>query len=70
MVVNMKTLISANLAHSIMAKEAFVKESLEDILRLTEWIREVFENGGKWAARCAGTRRRSADKAVWAGGAG
>ena len=47
MVVNMKTLISANLAHSIMAKEAFVKESLDDILRLTEWIREVFENGGK-----------------------
>ena len=47
MVVNMKTLIATNLAHSIMAKEAFVKESLDDILRLTVWIREVFENGGK-----------------------
>lgn len=47
MVVDMKTLIAANLAHSIMAKEAFVNESLDDILRLTEWIQEVFEQGGK-----------------------
>lgn len=43
----MKILIATNLAHSIMAKEAFVKESLNEILLLTEWIREVFENGGK-----------------------
>jgi len=43
----MKILIATNLAHSIMAKEAFVKESLDEILLLTEWIREVFEKGGK-----------------------
>lgn len=30
-----------------MAKEAFVKESVDDILLLSEWIREVFEDGGK-----------------------
>ena len=47
MVGDMKTLISTNLVQSIMAKEAFVKESVDDILRLTEWIREVFEDGGK-----------------------
>jgi D-sedoheptulose 7-phosphate isomerase len=47
MVVEMKTLLSTNLAKSIMAKEAFVKEAADDIIRLTEWIREVFENGGK-----------------------
>jgi D-sedoheptulose 7-phosphate isomerase len=47
MVVDMKTLISTNLVHSIMAKEAFVKEAADDILRLCEWIQEVFENGGK-----------------------
>ena len=47
MVVDMKTLISTRLMHSIMAKEAFVKEAVDDILRLTEWIREVFEDGGK-----------------------
>ena len=47
MVRDMKILIATNLAHSIMAKEAFVKESLNEILLLTEWIREVFENGGK-----------------------
>ncbi|ADW18709.1 phosphoheptose isomerase [Desulfobulbus propionicus DSM 2032] len=43
----MKTLISTNLVQSIMAKEAFVKESVDDILLLSEWIREVFEDGGK-----------------------
>jgi len=47
MVGDMKTLISTNLVQSIMAKEAFVKESVDDILRLTDWIREVFEDGGK-----------------------
>jgi len=47
MVDDMKTLISTNLVQSIMAKEAFVKESVDDILRLTDWIREVFEDGGK-----------------------
>jgi len=47
MVRDMKILIATNLAHSIMAKEAFVKESLDEILLLTEWIREVFEKGGK-----------------------
>jgi D-sedoheptulose 7-phosphate isomerase len=43
----MKTLLSTSLVQSIMAKEAFVKEAAEDIIRLTEWIREVFEDGGK-----------------------
>ena len=43
----MKTLLSTNLAQSILAKEAFLNEAADDILRLTEWIRSVFENGGK-----------------------
>ncbi|NLX18381.1 MAG: D-sedoheptulose 7-phosphate isomerase [Desulfobulbus sp.] len=43
----MKTLLSTNLINSIKAKEAFVKEAADDILRLTEWICRVFENGGK-----------------------
>jgi D-sedoheptulose 7-phosphate isomerase len=47
MVGNMKTLLSTNLVQSIMAKEAFIKEAADDIIRLTEWIREVFEDGGK-----------------------
>ena len=47
MVMDMKTLIATNLAHSIRAKESFVNESLPDILRLADWIQEVFENGGK-----------------------
>jgi D-sedoheptulose 7-phosphate isomerase len=47
MVSTMKTLLSTNLIHSIMAKEAFVKEAADDIIRLTDWIREVFEDGGK-----------------------
>ena len=47
MVGGMKTLISTNLVQSIMAKEAYVKESVDDILLLSEWNREVFEDGGK-----------------------
>ncbi len=47
MVGNMKTLLSTNLVQSIMTKEAFVKEAADDIIRLTDWIREVFEDGGK-----------------------
>jgi D-sedoheptulose 7-phosphate isomerase len=47
MVTDMKTLLSTSLVQSIMAKEAFLKEAAEDIIRLTEWIREVFEDGGK-----------------------
>ncbi|WP_310600334.1 D-sedoheptulose 7-phosphate isomerase [Desulfobulbus sp.] len=43
----MNTLLSTNLVQSIMAKEAFVKEAAADIIRLTEWICEVFEDGGK-----------------------
>ncbi|MCL2458620.1 MAG: D-sedoheptulose 7-phosphate isomerase [Desulfobulbus sp.] len=43
----MNTLISTNLIQSIMAKEAFVKEAADDIIRLTEWVCEVFEDGGK-----------------------
>ena len=38
----MKTRISNNLVHSIKAQEAFVKAATDDILRLTEWIQDVF----------------------------
>lgn len=47
MVAAMKTLVSTNLVQSIMAKEAFVRESVDDLLRLADWIRETFEDGGK-----------------------
>jgi D-sedoheptulose 7-phosphate isomerase len=47
MVAAMKTLVSTNLVQSIMAKEAFVRESAVDLLRLADWIRETFEDGGK-----------------------
>jgi len=47
MVGDMNALLSANLTRSIMAKEAFVTENADDIIRLTEWIQEVFEHGGK-----------------------
>jgi len=43
----MKTLISINLVQSIMAKEAFAKESTETIVTAADWIRETFEDGGK-----------------------
>ena len=43
----MKTLVSTNLVQSIMAKEAFVRESTDDLLRLADWIRETFADGGK-----------------------
>ena len=43
----MKTLVSTNLVQSIMAKEAFVRESADDLLRLADWIRETFADGGK-----------------------
>ncbi len=43
----MKTLISINLVQSIMAKEAFAKESAEAIVTAADWIRETFEDGGK-----------------------
>ena len=43
----MKTLISSNLVASIMAKEAFVKESIDALLRLAGWIQETLEDGGK-----------------------
>jgi len=44
---DMNALLATNLARSIMAKEAFVKEAAPDILRLIEWIQAVFEQGGK-----------------------
>jgi D-sedoheptulose 7-phosphate isomerase len=47
MVAAMKTLVSTNLVQSIMAKEAFVRESADDLLRLADWIRETFADGGK-----------------------
>lgn len=47
MVAAMKMLVSTNLVQSIMAKEAFARESTDDLLRLADWIRETFENGGK-----------------------
>jgi D-sedoheptulose 7-phosphate isomerase len=43
----MKTLISVNLVQSIMAKEAFAKESADTIVTAADWIRETFEDGGK-----------------------
>ncbi len=43
----MKTLISANLIQSIMAKEAFAKEAADDIVTVAGWIVETFEDGGK-----------------------
>ena len=43
----MKTLISANLVQSIMAKEAFAKEAADDIVTVAGWIVETFEDGGK-----------------------
>lgn len=47
MVSDMKTLIITNLTASIMAKEAFVQGAIDDIILLTEWIKQVFDNGGK-----------------------
>ena len=46
-VTTMRTLISINLVQSIMAKEAFAKEAADDIIRLSRWIIETFEDGGK-----------------------
>jgi len=43
----MKTLISTNLVQSIMAKEAFAKETADDIVTVANWIIETFEDGGK-----------------------
>ena len=47
MVAAMKTLVSTNLVQSIMAKEAFVRESADDLLLLADSIRETFADGGK-----------------------
>ncbi len=43
----MKTLISMNLVQSIMAKEAFAKESADALVTAAGWIRETFEDEGK-----------------------
>jgi len=43
----MKTLISINLVQSIMAKEAFAKESADSIVTAADWIQETFEDDGK-----------------------
>ncbi len=43
----MKTLISMNLVQSIMAKEAFAKESADALITAADWIRETFEDEGK-----------------------
>jgi D-sedoheptulose 7-phosphate isomerase len=43
----MKTLISTNLVQSIMVKEAFAKETADDIVTVANWIIETFEDGGK-----------------------
>ncbi len=43
----MKNLISTSLVQSIMAKEAFAKESAGEMIRLARWIVETFEDGGK-----------------------
>ena len=47
MVGAMKILISTNLMQSILAKEAFAKEAADDILRVTDWMVQVFAKGGK-----------------------
>jgi len=47
MVGGMNALLSNSLARSIMVKETFVKEAAGGIIRLTEWIQETFERGGK-----------------------
>ena len=43
----MKTIISTSLVQSIMAKEAFVRESSEKIITLAQQILETFNDGGK-----------------------
>lgn len=43
----MKTIISTNLVQSIMAKEAFARESTEKIIELAGQIVETFNDGGK-----------------------
>jgi D-sedoheptulose 7-phosphate isomerase len=43
----MKTIISTNLAQSIMAKEAFARESSDTIVELAVQILETFNSGGK-----------------------
>jgi D-sedoheptulose 7-phosphate isomerase len=43
----MKTIISTRLVQSIMAKEAFVRESSDAIATLAEQIIETFNDGGK-----------------------
>ena len=61
----MKTLVSTNLVQSIMAKEAFVRESADDLLLLAEWIRETFADGGKLLI--FGNGGSAADAQHWAG---
>ena len=43
----MKTIISTNLVQSIMAKEAFARESSDQIVDLANQITETFNDGGK-----------------------
>lgn len=43
----MKTIISTNLVQSIMAKEAFARESSDQIVELANQIIETFNDGGK-----------------------
>ncbi|WP_028580385.1 D-sedoheptulose-7-phosphate isomerase [Desulfogranum japonicum] len=43
----MKTRISNSLVQSIMAKESFAHQSIDDIILLCSWIKETFEDGGK-----------------------
>jgi len=47
MIAPMKTLIAHRLADSNRVKEAFVRESEENMLRLAGWIQETFEQNGK-----------------------
>ena len=44
---DMKTIISTSLVQSIMAKEAFARESSEKIIELAEQVIETFNDGGK-----------------------
>ncbi|PID72524.1 MAG: phosphoheptose isomerase [Desulfobulbus propionicus] len=43
----MKTLLQERLALSIAAKQAFAAASLDDLLTLTQWIKQSLDTGGK-----------------------
>ncbi len=56
----MKTLVSTNLVQSIMAKEAFVRESTDDLLRRAAWTRDTSGDGGTLLIFATGGRAADA----------